>query len=38
MKITNEIHQVGGAGFTSPEDAAVYLLDFLFLNQEDSES
>lgn len=26
MKITGEIWQVGGAGYTSPEDAAVYLL------------
>ncbi len=28
MKITEEIHQVGGQGFTSPEDAAVYLIHF----------
>ncbi len=28
MKITDEIHQVGGQGFTSPEDAAIYLLHF----------
>jgi glyoxylase-like metal-dependent hydrolase (beta-lactamase superfamily II) len=26
MRITSEIVQVGGAGFTSPEDAAVYLI------------
>jgi glyoxylase-like metal-dependent hydrolase (beta-lactamase superfamily II) len=26
--ITSEIHQVGGGGFTSPEDAAVYLILF----------
>ena len=28
MKITNEIFQVGGSGFTLPEDAAVYLIAF----------
>jgi glyoxylase-like metal-dependent hydrolase (beta-lactamase superfamily II) len=28
MKITDEIFQVGGAGYTSPEDAAVYLIHF----------
>ena len=26
-KITNDIHQVGGSGRASPEDAAVYLID-----------
>jgi len=26
MKITEDIYQVGGAGFTSPEDAAIYLI------------
>ena len=28
MKITKEIYQIGGTGMTSPEDAAVYLIDF----------
>ena len=28
MIITNEISQVGGGGLTSPEDAAVYLINF----------
>ncbi len=28
MKITNEIFQVGGGNYTSPEDAAVYLINF----------
>lgn len=28
MKITDEIYQVGGGGLTSPEDAAVYLINF----------
>ncbi len=28
MKITNEIYQIGGGGITSPEDAAVYLINF----------
>lgn len=28
MKVTNEIYQVGGEGLTSPEDAAIYLIDF----------
>jgi glyoxylase-like metal-dependent hydrolase (beta-lactamase superfamily II) len=28
MKITDEIFQVGGGEFTSPEDAAVYLINF----------
>jgi len=28
MKITNEIFQIGGGGYTSLEDAAVYLIDF----------
>ncbi|MGE0084795.1 MAG: MBL fold metallo-hydrolase [Desulfococcaceae bacterium] len=28
MKITDEIFQVGGSGFTSPEDAAIYLICF----------
>ncbi len=28
MKITDEIFQVGGGGFTSMEDAAVYLINF----------
>ncbi len=28
MKITNEIYQIGGGGFTSHEDAAVYLINF----------
>jgi glyoxylase-like metal-dependent hydrolase (beta-lactamase superfamily II) len=28
MKVTNEIYQVGGAGLTSHEDAAVYLINF----------
>jgi glyoxylase-like metal-dependent hydrolase (beta-lactamase superfamily II) len=28
MKITDEIYQVGGSGFSSPEDAAIYLIVF----------
>lgn len=28
IAITREIHQVGGYGLTSPEDAAIYLIDF----------
>ncbi len=28
MRITDEIFQVGGGGFTSPEDAAIYLINF----------
>ncbi|MDY6972871.1 MAG: MBL fold metallo-hydrolase [Thermodesulfobacteriota bacterium] len=28
MKITDEIFQVGGGGLTSPEDAAIYLINF----------
>lgn len=28
MKITNEIYRVGGQGLTSPQDAAIYLIDF----------
>lgn len=28
MKITNEIFQIGGPGFTSHEDAAIYLINF----------
>ena len=28
MKITDEIYQVGGGGLTSPEDAAIYLINF----------
>ena len=28
MKITDEIFQVGGGEFTSPEDAAIYLINF----------
>lgn len=28
MKITDEIFQVGGSGFSSPEDAAIYLIVF----------
>jgi glyoxylase-like metal-dependent hydrolase (beta-lactamase superfamily II) len=28
MKVTKEIHQVGGGGFTDPEDGAVYLIRF----------
>jgi glyoxylase-like metal-dependent hydrolase (beta-lactamase superfamily II) len=28
MKVTNEIYQVGGPGFTSHEDAAIYLINF----------
>jgi glyoxylase-like metal-dependent hydrolase (beta-lactamase superfamily II) len=28
MKVTNEIYQVGGAGLTSHEDAAIYLINF----------
>ena len=28
MKITSEIFQIGGQGYTSPEDAAVYLINF----------
>lgn len=28
MKITKEIFQVGGSQFTSPEDAAIYLINF----------
>jgi len=28
MKITDEIHQVGGGALTSPEDAAIYLINF----------
>ncbi len=28
MKVTNEIYQIGGGGISSPEDAAVYLIDF----------
>ena len=28
MEVTPEIFQVGGSGLTSPEDAAVYLIDF----------
>ncbi len=28
MKITDEIYQVGGGGLTSPEDAAIYLVNF----------
>jgi len=28
MKITSEIFQIGGGGYTSPEDAAVYLINF----------
>ncbi len=28
MKITNEIFQVGGGGYTSVEDAAIYLINF----------
>lgn len=28
MRITGEIYQVGGMGYTSPEDAAIYLIDF----------
>ena len=28
MKITDEIYQVGGEGLTSPEDAAIYLINF----------
>jgi len=28
MKITYEIYQVGGSGFSSPEDAAIYLIVF----------
>ncbi|MBF0561023.1 MAG: MBL fold metallo-hydrolase [Alphaproteobacteria bacterium] len=28
MPITSEIYQVGGADFTAPEDAAVYLINF----------
>ncbi|MBN1931231.1 MAG: MBL fold metallo-hydrolase [Desulfobacterales bacterium] len=28
MKITNEIYQVGGGTLTSPEDAAIYLINF----------
>lgn len=28
MKITDEVFQVGGAGFTDPQDAAVYLIHF----------
>jgi len=28
MKITGEIYQVGGGGLSSPEDAAIYLIDF----------
>lgn len=33
-KITNEIYQVGGGHLTSPEDAAIYLIniDGLFYN------
>ena len=26
MKITSDIFQIGGDGFTSPQDAAVYLI------------
>jgi glyoxylase-like metal-dependent hydrolase (beta-lactamase superfamily II) len=28
MRITGEIHQVGGAQLTAPEDAAIYLINF----------
>lgn len=28
MEITSEIFQIGGAGYTSPEDAAVYVINF----------
>ncbi len=28
MKITSEISHIGGAGLTSPDDAAVFLIDF----------
>lgn len=28
MKITNEIFQVGGGTFTSPENATIYLINF----------
>jgi glyoxylase-like metal-dependent hydrolase (beta-lactamase superfamily II) len=28
MKVTEEIHQVGGGGFTDPEDGAAYLIRF----------
>ncbi|MBW1798657.1 MAG: MBL fold metallo-hydrolase, partial [Deltaproteobacteria bacterium] len=28
MKITEEIFQVGGGELTSPEDAAIYLINF----------
>jgi len=28
MKITDDIYQVGGEGLTSPEDAAIYLINF----------
>lgn len=28
MKITSEIYQVGGGHFTSPQDAAIYLINF----------
>jgi glyoxylase-like metal-dependent hydrolase (beta-lactamase superfamily II) len=28
IRITGEIHQVGGSGLTAPEDAAIYLVDF----------
>jgi glyoxylase-like metal-dependent hydrolase (beta-lactamase superfamily II) len=28
VRVTDEIHQVGGAGLTAPEDAAIYLVEF----------
>jgi len=28
IRVTNEIHQVGGSGLTGPEDASIYLLHF----------
>ncbi|RJR37266.1 MAG: MBL fold metallo-hydrolase [Desulfobacteraceae bacterium] len=28
MRVTGEIHQVGGSGLTGPEDASIYLLHF----------
>jgi hypothetical protein len=27
VRVTDEIHQVGGSGLTAPEDAAIYLID-----------
>jgi hypothetical protein len=28
VRVTDEIHQVGGSGLTAPEDAAIYLVEF----------